>query len=136
MYELTFLASPNLSEEEITDLLDKVKNTIGDLEGEVVQTLPSKKIYLAYPIKKQGYGILCSLDFNLSTEKVRIVEHQIKENENVMRYLLFTKKIPKEKPKKIKKVITGIGTAKAKVKPKEKIKIEELDKKLEELLQE
>lgn len=131
MYELSFIARATLSEDDLANLIEQTKKIIVDLEGEIAHGFANKKVYLAYPIKKQSQAMLCGFDFNLDKEKINVLESQIKKNENILRHLLFAKKIPKEKPITAKR-----PKVKIKTKPKAKVKIEELDKKLEEILQE
>lgn len=130
MHELTFIANPNLSEENLAGLIQKIKEFIEKHEGRIVQDFLTKKIRLAYPIKKQVGGLLCSVDFELERSNINEFAKEIKENKNILRHIVVNKEVVRPKPLTLKP---------AKIQPKSKqakIKIEELDKKLEEILQE
>ena len=128
-YELTYLISADLLEEEVKSLGEKIVSQIQEIGGILNETvsLPIKKS-LAFPIKKEGSAHLATLSFQLYPEKLPDLEKGLKTESNILRYLILGKKIPKEvitipakKPRKI-------------VKPKAELK--EIEKKLEEILKE
>jgi ribosomal protein S6 len=130
MRELTFIANSNLSGEDLANLIKKTKEFIEKHEGYIVHDFSTKKIRLAYPIKKQAGGLLCSLDFELERGNISEFAKEIRENKNILRHIIINKELTKPKPPTLKPI---------KIQPKSKqakIKIEELDKKLEEILQE
>ncbi len=54
LYELAYIANPNLSSEEINSLQEELINIISKIEGVLANHLsPSKKRALAYPVKKR-----------------------------------------------------------------------------------
>lgn len=139
MYELTYILNPNLSEKEVTSQADKVRSFINGLGGEIKTEKLNEKRRLAYEIKKQGYGFYVTTEFNLEPEKVAELEKKIKLEPAVLRYLLISKKLMKETPRRIrlprpKEKFTLPGKPLGQAAP-EKAKIEEIDKKLEEILE-
>ncbi len=80
MHELTFIANPNLSEEDLAGLIRKIKEFIEKHEGRIVRSFLTKKIRLAYPIKKQTGGLLCSVDFELERSNINEFAKEIKED--------------------------------------------------------
>jgi len=140
MYELTYIINPNLSEAEVAAQADKVRGFINDFGGEVKNEKLQEKRRLAYPVKKQGFGFYVTIDFNLAPENVAELDNKIKLEQVVLRHLLITKEIIKETPRKPyvarpkEKIAPGFLKSTAPEK-QEKIKIEEIDKKLEELLE-
>ena len=117
-YELTYLISPELSEEEIKGFQEKIISLIqgvGGALGEVKEPMRKKMVYFA------------TLNFYLDPEKLGSLEKGLKSESQVLRYIILTKKVPKKvpeiatKPKKI-------------VKPEAKVELKEIEKKLEEIL--
>lgn len=130
MHELTFIADPGLSEENLAGLIKKIKEFIETREGRIVKDFVTKKTRLSYPVKKQTNGLLCSVDFELERGNIEALAKEIKEDKNILRHIIVNKEVIRPKPLTLKP---------AKIQPKSKqtkIKIEELDKKLEEILQE
>lgn len=140
MYELTYILNPNLQEQEVAAQADKVRGFINGHGGEIKTEKIDEKRKLAYPIKKQGFGFYVTSEFNLEAEKVEELEKQIRFDTNILRHLLTVKEIlPPAKAKirvpKAKEKEPALAVPKITL-PKEKVKIEEIDKKLEELLEE
>jgi len=129
MYELIYIASPNLMENDLTSLLEKVRNFIYGSEGHVKNEKIDQKRKLAYPIKKNIFGYYITCDLEISAEKIDDLQKNIESLPEIIRYLIINKK-------DISKDITPLKHVPGKPTKKEKVKIEELDKKLEELLKE
>ena len=127
-YELTYLISPDLSEEELRDCQEKVTSLIQE-EGVLSKVGSSIRKTLAYPIKKKSAAFSATLSFQLEPEKVESLEKKLKSESKILRYLILAKKLPKmavvpvKKPKRI-------------IKPKPKVELKEIEKKLEEILDE
>jgi len=118
-YELTYLISPELSEEEIRGFQEKIISLIQELRGELLGEVKT-------PVRKK-MAYLATLNFHLSPEKLGGLEKGLKSENQVLRYIILTKKVPKKvpevviKPKKI-------------VKPEAKVELKEIEKKLDEML--
>jgi ribosomal protein S6 len=134
MYELTFLINPNISKEELEDVFAQLKDRIIRSNGQITKDFSSQKIALAYPVKKLRQAYLVSLDFDVERDKIETIKAHLKDTRAVLRHLLITKHLVKIKPKKIKPLKPRPLTIAPQ--PKTKVKIEELDKKLEEILEE
>lgn len=134
-YELTYLISSELSEEEIKSLPEGVSSLIQN-EGGIVSdsTLPSRK-KLAYPIQKQTQAFLAVLIFSMKEENVIEFEKKLKLENKIIRYLLTIK------PKKtVSRKETRVSDFKAREKQtinteEKKVELKEIEKKLEEILQ-
>lgn len=128
LYEFTYLIYPNLSREEINSLEDRINSFIKEGKGTIVKSSSVVKKTLAYPIKKIREAFLANLIFNLESEKVESLEKKIKSEKRIIRYLLLKKKVSK-------KIITPYRLrVKTKIKTKPKVELEEIEKKLEEIL--
>ncbi len=139
MYELTYIINSNLSEQEVATQTNKVRDFINSFGGEVKNEKLGEKRRLAYPIEKQGYGFYVFVEFNIEPEKVDEVNAKIKLESQILRHLLISKEEVKKTPRKlripkIKEKVSAILRPEEVV--TEKAKIEEIDKKLEELLEE
>ncbi len=135
MHEL-MLISDSLSEKVDQGLLGRVRSAILDLGGEVKKEDTREKQKFAYPIKKRLLGFYTIFEFTLPAEKMDELQKQLNLDAEILRYLIVDiTKIKAEQAKpKAPKLIRHIET-KTEV-PGKKIKIEELDKKLEEILKE
>jgi len=125
-YELTFLISQNLSEEEIRNLQEKIKNFIEDEGGVLVEIKSLGKKNRFYT--KTGGAYLSILNFNLEPEKLENLEKKLKSESQILRYLLS---------KKVMKMVTPlpkISLTPVKKNKKAKIKLKEIEEKLEEIL--
>jgi small subunit ribosomal protein S6 len=139
MYELTFLVNPNVSDEELNELINQLRDYVSRSEGQVIKDFSTQKIHLAYPVKKLRQAFLVTVDFDVPKDKIEPLKNHIKTIKSILRHLVITKypiKIlpPKIKPARIKTTVALDATKDTATKPK--VKIEELDKKLEELLEE
>jgi len=125
-YELTFLISQNLSEEEIRNLQEKIKNFIEDEGGVLVEIKSLGKKNRFYT--KTGGAYLSILNFNLEPEKLENLEKKLKSENQILRYLVS---------KKVMKMVTPlpkISLTPVKKNKKAKIKLKEIEEKLEEIL--
>ena len=130
LYELTYLISPEFSEEEQKSLNEKINSLIQKGAGVLNEVkLPIKK-KLAYPIKKQREAFLINFNFYLEPEKLGSLEKELKSEKKILRYLILAK--PKLKIAKVRKRPTKI-IPKIPVKEK-KVELKEIEKKLEEIL--
>jgi small subunit ribosomal protein S6 len=137
LYEINYLISPDLSEEEATSLQEKINSWIQEEKGVLNEvSKPAKKI-LAYPIKKCGQAYLSFVNFQLEADKLMNIEKKIKAEDKIIRYLILAKK--PAKPLKThrratKKFISPIS--KSETPKKEKAELESIGQKLDEILKE
>jgi small subunit ribosomal protein S6 len=90
-YELTFIVQPEMEEEPLTALVEKITETIGDIEGQVHQVEPWGKRRLAYAIEKHREGLYFLMHLELPSSAVRSLERSLKLMEDVIRHLLVRK---------------------------------------------
>ncbi len=135
-YEISFILDETLNEEKLFDENQKVKILISDLGGVFQKETFPKKRNLAYPIKKQLMGHFANIYFYLMPKNLKDLEKKLKFEKNILRYLII--EVDKKQFKEIAK-IKEIGKDKFKkmtkeIGPEDKAQIEELDKKLGEIL--
>jgi small subunit ribosomal protein S6 len=141
MYELTYILTPLLEKVNLEAAAQKVRGFINELGGEANKEEISEKKKLAYLIKKQLYGFYVVIKFQLEPEKIEELGKRLKLKNDILRFLIVSQKeisarrlkMKITKPKK--PTLTASETIKAEPKAV-RVKIEELDKKLEELLKE
>jgi small subunit ribosomal protein S6 len=129
-YELTYLISADLSEEEAKALQEKINSLIKEEGGSLSEINEGGKRKLAYPLKNKGQVYLTSLNFQIKPENLANLEKKLKSEPEIFRYLILTKKAPKIVPK-----VPQVAVASRKPKEKkEKVELKEIEKKLEEIL--
>jgi len=143
LYEIGYILKPTLSDEEILGFSSKLRNLITNGNGLINSEGQPKKLPLAYEIKKEVSTIFNWIKFTLNSDLVNAIERELKKDPSVLRFLVMkTKKdepvrIPTLQPKREPtedSFKTEIIATPAKIEAKEKIKEEEIDKKIEELL--
>lgn len=100
-YELMLAINPQLEEEELTSLIEKVKKIISKEKGEVTNINKWGKRKLAYEIKDFTEAIYVVMKFNIDELSISEFERVLKLEEKIIRYLLTLQK--EEKPVKTKK---------------------------------
>lgn len=144
-YELAILIRPQKNNETFLALTNQIKQ---DIEKETLMKIIKEEIQanklLAYPVKPETSGTYLFLTIGTLPSSLEAIKKYLKENEAVLRFLMIkqtTKAKPKAKPlraikpkpspEKIEK-----GPRKKIETPKEpKVSLEELDKKLDEILE-
>lgn len=124
-YELAYLISPEVEKEELKRIQERMILAIRKFGGILEEESPALKRTLAYEIKKKREAFLVSLTFFLESENVENLKKEIEKEKEILRYLIFQRKAPKEKLESLKK---------GKEKKVKKVELEKLEEKLEEIL--
>ena len=90
-YEMVFIIQPEMDEEPLAEVVEKISQTIVDLEGKVHQVEPWGKRRLAYTIKKYQDGFYFLMHMELPAQAVRSLERSLKLMEEVIRHLIVRK---------------------------------------------
>ncbi|MDO8265044.1 MAG: 30S ribosomal protein S6 [Candidatus Parcubacteria bacterium] len=139
LYELTYLISPETTSEQASktflEMTDFIRKEGGIIEKE---GKPLKK-RLGIKIKKNRTALLSALDMYFDPFKINSLEKTLKENPQILRFLICSKKRIGEtlgRPITRRRPFISATPEKEKEtkKEKEKVGIEEIDKKLEEIL--
>ncbi|MFC1629819.1 30S ribosomal protein S6 [Patescibacteria group bacterium] len=145
LYEITYLISPELSEEESKNIKKDINSSIQEQGGSLVAFNSNKypiKKKIAYLIKGRLRGqtpareaYFGTIDFNLESKNIVNLEKKVKSDPNILRYMILSKK-PVRLDAKIPRALSPKPQqAKEKEKPKEKkVELKEIEKKLEEIL--
>lgn len=159
LYELNYFLSPELNESEISACAQTIKKFIAEAGGNITTEAPAQKKKIGQPIKKFAFGYFGIFYFQSEPDGIEKLKSNLKMEPKILRYMIVAKKpisTAEEKPlfKAIKKPKISVSPAPIETKltektsssstselekmepKKEKIKMEELDKKLEEILKE
>jgi len=117
LYELTYIPSSDLSDEEQKKLLERVVSFL--------QTSP---------IEQRLFTSLVSLDFYTEPEKIEALEKNLKAEPQIKKYMLVKRIIHKVRVKNSRKAADSVKTEKKTKKPR--VELKEIEKKLDEILKE
>jgi ribosomal protein S6 len=131
MYEISFI----LKEENMAPVRKVFSGRGVDVSGEG----ELRKVRMAYPIKKNEYGFFGSFEFETASENLDKIFGDLKLEEGVLRYMVIRAEEMKAKRKETKKTPEVASLAgrvdEPKHRPESVLTNEELEKKIEEILQ-
>jgi small subunit ribosomal protein S6 len=87
-YETVFILDPALDENQVKEEVDKVRNLITGLGGEVGSAEPPIRKRLAYEIKGRTEGYYMLITFKLDPASVKEMERAYRLNEKVLRHIV------------------------------------------------
>jgi small subunit ribosomal protein S6 len=87
-YELVFVVSPEVGDEGLPAMVDRVNGYIQERGGEVKKVDQWGKRRLAYPIKRQAEGYYVVTQFTLEPDALRSLEGNLTLAEDVLRHLV------------------------------------------------
>ena len=142
-YELAYLISPDLSDDEAVNLSQKLTASVQENGGKLIEEKKPVKRPLSYLIEKKAMAYLTSFDFSVEAEKISAIRKIIESEPQILRYLIFHKKPMRVRPIRAARIKPAAPEPaikpeiKIEKKPEVKLKVElkEIDKKLEEILQ-
>ena len=88
-YELIFIISPEVVEEQLEATIERVSRFITAREGTISEIEPWGKRRLAYPIKHFGEGSYVLVRFKSKPGQNKELEANLKISEDVLRHLLI-----------------------------------------------
>ena len=139
-YELTYLISSEVSEEEATAIQNKIISLIQEKEGFSAEGKPTFKKRLAYSVQGQPQAYLAVLNFQMVPEKLAGLEKELKEEKRILRYLILVKP-PVKKEKAVRRPRKTVADKEGELRPilseeEKKVELKEIEKKLDEILKE
>jgi len=87
-YEFTFIIHPEVEDEGVTEVTEKVSRFITEGGGQVTSVDHWGRRRLAYPIQKQTEGYYVLMQVQLDPQSINKLERNLKLTEEVIRYLL------------------------------------------------
>jgi len=138
-YELSVILPGTMTEEQVKEAEQKVIQTVKDLGGEIRSTNEASHKRLAYAIKKIRNGIYINVYFDLAEEAVKQLDKNLKLLAEVVRFqIVKPKRATISKPRRTVTKKEVIGEEKvmphAHSEEAKKMSMEDLDKKLDEIL--
>lgn len=136
-YELTYLISPEFSEDEKKAFQEKITSLIQKEGGVLSSVNLPLKIRLSYPIKKNREAFFASIKFGLEAGKVQNLERDLKAENKILRCLIVNRPpVKMTMRRRFSAPRVSLRTEKLpKIPAKEKkVELKEIDKKLEEIL--
>ena len=139
-YEIAYVLSPSIAEEEVSGYSGKINSAIEDSKGLIKYSESPKKIRLAYPIEKDRNAYFAWTVFNASTDAIKSIDKKVKEIKEVVRFLIVEKDAKEVPLRPIRvpsfKTPAEVSTIKTETpsEGEDKLDLEALDKKLEEIL--
>lgn len=129
-YELAYLISSDVTEEELKNNTEKVISLIQE-EGGVLGNLgkPEKR-KLGYPIKGKQEAFLVCVDFSINPEKIKKIKDVIDSKSEILRDIITVK----EKEVEAKKKRSIAGKRSLKTSKEKKVELEKIDEKIDEIL--
>ena len=87
-YEIVIIANPDINEETLNGIIEKVSGWITEGKGEVVSVDNWGKKRLAYRIKKQRDGQYLLITANMEPSAIAELDRNLRFVENIMRSLV------------------------------------------------
>ena len=88
-YEVIFIVHPDLDDDALNEVIDRVSSWISDEDGEITNTELWGKRKLAYPIRKQPEGIYVVMQTKMTMTADSQLERNLSYLEPVMRYSII-----------------------------------------------
>lgn len=85
-YEIIVIAVPEITEDEVTTITNKLTETITQLQGKVVKVEKWGKRKLSHKIKKNQKGYYVIFYFMALPQAIKEIERILRYNEKILRY--------------------------------------------------
>jgi len=87
-YELVFIVNPELDEDDLTAVRERVEGLIERSSGKVTKVEPWGLRRLAYPVQKQGEGQYVLMQLDIGAQGVAELERDLGLVEPILRHLI------------------------------------------------
>lgn len=87
-YEIAYIADPDLDEQALAALEEKVKGWVTAAGGQVMKIDRWGKRRLAYPIRKRSDGFYVILEAQLPSRASMPLERDLRLSEQILRYMI------------------------------------------------
>ena len=88
-YEMMYVLHPDLAEEGVTELVEKLKNVVTNNAGEITEFKDMGKRRLAYEIKKVRDGFYFLMNFDGDQTTAAELDRITRISDGVIRHLIF-----------------------------------------------
>ena len=145
-YELAYILPGDLGDDNAEKAKEGFGSFVQDVGGVITNTPNLRKQALAYPIEKKRDGYFGFINFTLDPARVKELNIKFRLDETLLRFLIVTDEPPKAVPpsrvprRPKQRVVPGredMGSrdVSSEPKPKSKVHLEDLEKKLKEILE-
>jgi ribosomal protein S6 len=140
LYEMTYLISPALTDEEALQFHQTIKNAVLGFGGLIETEGDVKKQRLSYPIKKMTDAYVAWCRFTLGSDKIAPLQKNMEQPSVLRSLVVHTKPIPvRQIQGRVIKAVPVAETPTPKATRQREVEqpavnMEEIDKKLEEIL--
>lgn len=136
-YEISYLLPPSILDEEVLTWSGKLAVLIEEQHGAIRKAEAPRKWQLSYPINKNKTAYFGWTTFTIDPAAIKIIDKKLKTEKNFLRFLIVEEEIEKLTP--IFRLVTPRPSRSRPItpplsKPEEKLDLEALDRKLEEIL--
>lgn len=144
-YELALILRAQTSNEAFLELVKNIQTTISQMDIQILkQDIQDNKLF-AYPIKKETSGSYVFFNVKADPKMIAVFKNKLSQNNHILRFLVIKQIIKKQKtkPRTIKSIRQKPQDLQKEKGPKKEIKtykepkisIQELDKKLDKILE-
>ncbi|MDJ1168333.1 30S ribosomal protein S6 [Roseofilum sp. BLCC_M154] len=96
VYETMYILRPDLTDEQVSQMIEKYQAFIRDEGGTIVETQHRGKRRLAYEIAGQREGIYIQMNYTVEGRAIAQLERAMRLSEEVIRYLTIKQEIQEE----------------------------------------
>ena len=134
-YEIGYLLTPLLPEDKVTEEVSVLRKLVEDSSGLIMSEDQAKMQKLAYPIKQNNSAYFGRIKFYAKPGTVGKIKESFEKNDKTIRFIVTEsgKERSQQSPRKIRKITKPTLPAPT-IEERKPIKLEEIDKKLEEML--
>lgn len=86
-YESIIIVNPNVTEDEIKELIEYIKKIITDNNGKIIKIEDLGKKKLAYEIKKNKEGYYIRFEFEVNPELISELERIYRIKDEIMKFI-------------------------------------------------
>ncbi len=138
-YELMYILSSAVSDNDVPPIIDEVNKFITDNGGTILSQEMMGKKKLAYPIKKTRNGFYVLQTFNLDGRKLQPLDDKLRSIESIIRYLAVNVEEQEKRASKDLKIQEKMKASRKpkveEVAPEVKLSETELEQKIEQALE-
>ena len=87
-YELIYIISPEVSDEELPQVIEKMSQSVNNAGGNVVEVAQWGRKRMAYPIRRFAEGNYVFNRIELEPVKVKEIEANLRLSDEVLRHLV------------------------------------------------
>jgi small subunit ribosomal protein S6 len=85
-YETIFITYPELSEEDLAELQQKINSILASFQGDLIKLDDWGTRKLTYEIRKNSRGRFFLMDYAAGTDLIRELERNLRLNDRVLRF--------------------------------------------------